>query len=307
MNRFAWATGGLLMLCLALAMLNENSPPAEAQLPVPRSVNRTAGTIVASDCSIKLILEATLAAERPGIIAECELEEGDQVLSGKPVARLKDGVAVAALNTARHKANNDINERFQDKAWKLAKKELEIAEEANQNFPGAVPLLEIDKLLLAAQRGELAYEQAQFEREQNRKLMAEAEEQLRMYTVVAPFDGFVSKVHRHVGEAVTQGAPILEIISTERMQVEGYVTAQESYEIHKGDVVELRTSIPGETRQIAPIAGRIVMVAPSIEPVLGKVKVTAHVANENSFLKEGLNARLTIRLRSTRAIPRTSP
>ena len=305
MSRFAWAAGGLLVACLALVMLNGNSQPAEAQLPaVPRSSKVPAGTIIASDCSIKLIDEATLAAERAGIIAECELKEGDPVLTGKPVARLKDGVAKAALDTARHKANNDINERFQVKAWELAKKELEIAEEANQNFPGAVPLLEIDKLLLAAQRGELAFEQAQFEREQNRKLMVEAEEQLRMYTVVAPFDGIVSKVLRHKGEAVTQGAPILEIISTVRMQVEGYVTAQESYLIQKGDIVELLTSIPGETGRpkIAPIAGRIVMVAPSIEPVLGKVKVTAHVGNENSLLKEGLKARLSIRLRSRRTV-----
>ena len=315
MNRIAWATSGSLVACLALAMLNQNSQPAEAQLRGQTATKTTAGKIIATDCAIKLIDKATLAAERAGIIATCELEEGDPVFKRKPVATLKDGVAVAALNTARHKATNDINERFQVKAWELAKKELQIAEEANLNFPGAVPLLEIDKLLLASQRGELAFEQAQFEREQNKKLETEAEEQLRMYTVVAPFDGFVSKVHRHRGEAVAQGAPILEIISTARMQVEGFVTAAESYQIKKNDPVELQISYPGKTVPLLnkPIVGQIVMVAPSIEPVLGKVKVTAHVDNplleidkKTHVLKEGLYAEMKILSRSSRTVGRPS-
>lgn len=298
MKRLAWATGGLVAAIVTLTILSGNGERVQAQLPNRTQLTtRTAGVIEATDCAIMLIDQAVLAAERPGIIAECEFEEGDPVVLGNVVVKLKDGVARAARDTAAYKASNRINEDYQRLAKDVALKELEIAEDANRNLPGTVPQLEIEKLKLAAQRGVLALKQAEFESETNRKLLAEAEEALKTYSVIAPFDGVVSRVHHHRGEAVTQGTPIIEIISTTRMKVEGYVSYADSQEIKKGDKVEILIVIDGVQLAIenVPIEGKVALVAPDIEPLLKKVKITAHVTtNVGGILKEGLNARMTI-------------
>lgn len=300
MKRFVWVAAGVAVAVFSVIILNESGDRVHAQQP-----RTTQATIPASDCAIMLIDEAILASERPGIIAWCELQEGDPVVTGTRVASLKDGVAVAAKASAEHKASNNINERYQQYAWKLAQKELEIAEEANRELPGTVPRLEIEKLILAAQRGQLAYEQAQFEREANRKLLTESYEQLKTYTVLAPFDGIVSKVHRHRGEAVTQGAPILEVISTARVKVEGYVEIVDSLIVKKGDPVVVDVFVEGLKMRSFP--GKIQLVSPKAAPLLKKVKVTAYVSNEGGFMKEGLNARMTISPRRVATAARTAP
>jgi multidrug efflux pump subunit AcrA (membrane-fusion protein) len=306
MRRLAWVAAGIAVTALSVIILNESGDRVQAQPPrIPQAASRQAGSIPASDCAIMLIDEAILASERPGIIAWCELQEGDPVFTGTRVASLKDGVAVAAKASAEHKASNDINERYQQYAWKLAQKELEIAEEANRKLLGTVPRLEIEKLILAAQRGQLAYEQAQFEREANRKLLTESDEQLKTYTVLAPFDGIVSKVHRHRGEAVTQGAPIVEVISTARVKVDGYVTIADSLAVKKGDPVTVDVFVEGLKMRSFP--GKVQLVSPKAQPLLKKVQVTAYVANEDGFMKEGLNARMTIsprRATAARPVPR---
>ena len=140
MKRLAWAASGLTLVIVTLTMLRGNDEPAQAQSPRTQpATNRNTAIIEATDCAIMLIDEAILAAERPGIIAESEFEEGDPVVIGKVLVKLKDGVARAARNTALHKANNRINEDYQRLAKDVALKELEIAEEANRNLPGTVP------------------------------------------------------------------------------------------------------------------------------------------------------------------------
>jgi multidrug efflux pump subunit AcrA (membrane-fusion protein) len=306
MKRLAWLAAGVAVTVLSVIILNGSDDRVQAQPPrIPQAAASRAAIIPASDCSITLIDQAVLASERPGIIAWCELEEGDPVFTGTRVASLKDGVAVAARASAEHKASNDINERYQHLAWKLAQKELEIAEEANRKLPGTVPRLEIEKLILAAQRGQLAYEQAQFEREANRKLLVESEEQLKTYTVLAPFDGIVSKVHRHRGEAVTQGAAIVEIISTARVKVEGYVEIPDADDIKKDDPVLLEVFVAGLKKR--SFKGKLQLVSPTVEPLLKKIRVTAYIPNEDGILKEGLNARMTILPRGAATATRPAP
>lgn len=294
MKRLAWVAAGIAVTALSVIILNESGDRVQAQPPrIPQAATRQVGTITASDCAIMLIDEAILAAERPGIIDVVEVKEGDPVFTGTRVASLKNGIAVAAKASAEHKASNDINERYQQYAWKLAQKELEIAEEANRKLPGTVPRLEIEKLILAAQRGQLAYEQAQFERKANGMLLTESDEQLKTYTVLAPFDGIVSRVHRHPGEAVTLGAPILEVISTARVKVEGYVEIVDSLDVKKDDPVTVDVFVEGLKKR--SFSGLIRFVSPKAAPLLKKVKVTAYVFNdEDGFMKEGLNARMTI-------------
>ncbi len=291
MKRVKWMAtcGAAGVLSLAVAnWFGTSQSVVEAQNFAPKS-----GTITAKDCAIAIIDSALLAADRPGILDYLELEDGDEVQANQKVAGLKDGVARSALATATEKARNDVQERYADKATQFANKELEIAKDANAKLPGTVPLLEVQKLVLAAERGSLQVEQAQAERTIAILTKGEAEENLKTYEVMAPpYDCRVSKVLKKKGEAVRQGDPIIEVISTGRMKIEGYVTPAESFAIKPGDAVTVQLKEPVEYANMK-FPGVVKFVDARV--VGGKqVMVTAYVKNNKEILKDGLPAVMTI-------------
>lgn len=274
----------------ALSWFGASNSAVQAQNLVGKT-----SAITAKDCAIALIDSALLAADRPGVLDFLDLEDGDEVQANQKVAGLKDGVARSALATATEKARNDVQERYADKATQFANKELEIAKDANAKLPGTVPLLEVQKLVLAAERGVLQVEQAQVERAIAILSKSEAEENLKTYEVLAPpYDCKVSKVLKKKGEAVRQGDPIIEVVSTARMKIEGYVTPSESYVIKPGDTVLVQLKEPSEYSSMK-FPGVVKYVD---ERVVGgkQVMVTAYVKNNKGILKDGLPAIMTIQI-----------
>ena len=286
MKRWKWIVTGSLLAVVGVVSSGWLSLSVAQQGP--------ATTVQATDCTVALIDLAILASDRPGILEVIDLEEGDSVTADQKVAVLKDGVARAALATATAKAENDVQLRFSKKAAEFADIELDIAKETNRRLPGTVPDLEIEKLILGAEKGALSIQQAENEFAVAKLTQAEAEEALKTYEVLASFGGVVTKVHRKKGEAVRQGDPILEVVNTERMKVEGYLNISASYRVKPGDKVVLELSGIKENGKDVPLGieqkrfpGIVKFVEPRIE--LGnKVKVTAHVLNAEALLKDGL-------------------
>ena len=296
MRRLA-LTAGSLALAAAITMSLLESTGDQARAQNGRLVQRK---VIATDCSVLLIDKATLASDRPGIIGFLKSEEGDAVTANAPVAALKDEIARAALATAEEKASSNIQEDYAIQAHKVAVKEREIAEDANRRVPGAVPKLELDKLELAEERFRLAIEQAKVDGRINVLTAKEAQVQLDTYQILAPFKGVVSKVHKKPGEAVRQGDPILEIISTARMKVEGYISIPDWKTVKVGDPVTV-TLNPTEfnLRPDDPVfskkfTGTVRYIAPTIEPLLKRVLVRAEVKNPDGILLEGMNASMVI-------------
>lgn len=247
-------------------------------------------------CHIKLIDTAVLASDRPGIIAYVEPEEGDPVHAGQQVAGLRDEVAQAELAVAELEAKNDVEIRYAKKATEVAKAEHEVALEANRRVPKAVPEVEVNRLKLAAERSELQIERAEMDRDIAIEKRNEAEAQLKMYQIKATFDGVVTRVHKHEGEAVRQGDPILEIKSTDRVRVEGYVNIRDIWRVKRGDRVQVHLDIPDADLEVEKrvFEGKIVFPDVTADPVNKTVMVWAEVANPDNILRAGLPAVMTI-------------
>ncbi len=78
------------------------------------------------------------------------------------------------------------------------------------------------------------------------------------YTVVAPFDGFVSAELTEAGAWVKQGDPVAEVIEIDPAEVEVYVPESIVRFVRHGDAVEVRVeALPGET-----FSGRIDQLVP---------------------------------------------
>jgi len=294
MKRFALTITGIVLAVLTvLLIVGDSGSTLQAQ-------NARSVTITAENCNVQLRKqdEAQLAAERPGIIEFIEFEEGDPVLKGQVVAKLKDGVARATLEKHQFTATNDVHIRYADAAYRLAAQELEIATATNARVPGTVPVLELKKLGLAVHKALLQKEQAEYEQIVAEKTVVESEEAMKTYEITAPFSGVVSAVFRTAGEAVRQGDPILEIISTEVVRIEGLIKIKEGYAVKAGDKVRVQLDtkhydLPEHVAK-SVFVGEITWVDPRPLTLIGKTKVAANVENLRGFLRPQLRALMSI-------------
>ena len=292
MRRFWWTTSSLVLAAVvAICLASIHEQPARAQ--------QGAGSpgVQAQRCLIVLKDFATLAADRPGTLAFVEPEDGDPVRQGDIVAGLQDEEIQAKLDTQNIQAGNDISVRYAEAAAKVAIAELQMATEANLKVPDAVSKSEINKLQLEADKFELSTDNAKLELQVVKSQVNETLATLNTLKVKVPFDGYVAKVHRSAGEAVRQGDPIVEIISTERVKVEGFVTIAESYQIKSGDPVRVRMKVANlnlpQFRDNV-FEGAVTFIDPRVSNLTKFVKVTALVKNTGGILKPGLPAEMTI-------------
>ncbi|QDT36951.1 efflux RND transporter periplasmic adaptor subunit [Stratiformator vulcanicus] len=252
--------------------------------------------ITIPECSVRPDERAVLASGQPGVIAEVKVSEGDRVDVRELLVRLFDDEAKAALAAAAKQADNDVSYRYAVKAAELSQVEYEKVLEGNRRTPGTFPDIEVRRLKLDAERARLEIEQAQHEQAMAKLSEDEAAARLKLMHVRAPFGGFVTHVMKSEGEAVQDGSPILELISTRKVKVEGAVDVHLLPRINPGQRVEVRVEDPllAEILRHPVLEGEIVFVDTQVQPVDPKVRVWARVDNPDNRIPAGVLAVMTI-------------
>jgi macrolide-specific efflux system membrane fusion protein len=269
----------------------DDADPAEQ---VDRSVP---GQITLASCSIKLLHSVVLATDRPGLIARVEPNEGDEVRKDQAIVFIKDEVLQATYNVAKLKAENDVNKRYALKSADVSKAILDRMLDANRSVKSAVTGIEIDRAQMEFEKALLQGEQADKDQSVAKAEMEKADAELKACRIEAPFDGKVRKVLKHKGESVTQGTPILELVSTQVVKVEGYLPIEDLWSVKVGDPVEVRLDIPDRDLEIEKevFVGKITFKDVSVSPVTAGCRITAEVQNPDEKLIEGLYAKMTIK------------
>jgi multidrug resistance efflux pump len=159
-----------------------------------------------------------------------------------------------------------------------------------------VSILEVERLRLAAERARLQIEQAEHQLAVAALRADEAEANLRMHHITAPFEGVVTNRFMTRGQAVRQGDAVLKVIRTDAVKVEGEVTLAESARIKPGDKVTIQLLLPGGAPALGdrPFEGVLRGEAPDVDPISGKIVVWAEIPNPERILKVGLGAKMTI-------------
>jgi multidrug efflux pump subunit AcrA (membrane-fusion protein) len=294
MGRFALYIG---TACASLLLLFAAGAPATRAAPGSKrsNISREPAGIVVDDCRVRLLNEVQLSSARTGIL-ELAVAEGETVKSGTVVARLRDRLQRVSHAIAEREASNDIDVRFARKASELAQTKFLRAVDANQSAAGTVSELELRELRLAAEKSLLQIEQAEHQFLIAGLKRDEAEENVNLFQVVAPFDGTVLDVYKRQGEVVREGEQIVRLASAARVRVEGYVAVEQAVRIRRGFAVQARLQFdnPSEALSNEAYPGRLVFVDIKVEPVSRKVRVLAEVANPEGLLRDGLTATLTI-------------
>ena len=95
---------------------------------------------------------------------------------------------------------------------------------------------------------------------------------------------------------MAQGTPILELISTRSVRVEGYLPIEDYYLVKKGDLVKVRLDIPDKDLPIEKeiFEGTVYFIDKTVSQVTHGARVWAEVQNPGERLIEGLYAKMTI-------------
>ncbi len=132
----------------------------------------------------------------------------------------------------------------------------------------------------------------------SRKILAEYlsiksdEEKLRKYTVLAPFDGIITKSYSDVGGNVNPGKPVVDFIRKGEMEVELTVNTSEIKFINIGDAVSLTDN--GET-----YSGQIIRKGKFVNTNTQNISVFTSITNYANSLYNGMYLNATITTKAT--------
>jgi RND family efflux transporter MFP subunit len=255
--------------------------PASAQQPAPVvvAVPRTA------QVTEELRLTGTLTAERSarlsplvdGLVARIRVDAGDRVKRGAPLLELDAAVARLALERAR--AGAVEAEARHAEALRLADEAARLV--AERHLPRTeLARREADAKLAAAS---LAAARAA-EREQA--------ELVKRHVLPAPFDGVVARRMTDVGEWVTRGTPVMELVATDRIRLDVQAPQERFAEIREDAPVE----VFADARGGEALPGHIVARVPVSDPTARTFLVRILVDGAGGQLLPGTSATAAIEL-----------
>lgn len=283
--RVAAALGVASLLAL-LACGNEQAAPVVTATPV--AVERVGAHRVAEEIQatgeLVAVDEANVAAEVDGRVTRLLALEGAAVEAGEVVleidreqrelqlANQKAIVAVAREEIAQAEREvGRIRQLYEREAASRAQ-----LDEAETTLRGARARLEGAE----AQRGL-------------------AELTLRKAGVTAPFGGLVARRFVSVGDYVSVGEPLFDLVALDPIEVEFHLAERDSGRVQEGDVVDVRVApYPDEV-----FSATVHVVSPRIDPATRTLRVKARVENAERRLRPGLFARADLGVAVREGVP----
>jgi len=277
-----------------------------------------AASIEVQSVVVNLAAEVELAADEAGPLVELNVSEGKRVKKGDVLGRLDDRDAALAVERAeiahRHAqelAASKVKLLKSEEARELARLELDRATAANQELARVVGESQLAKLRLALRQAELDVEQAKDDRASAARAVEAAASELAIAKrtrqrrqILAPMDGVVVDVRRHVGEWLEPGKPVLRLVRDDRLRAIGFVKVDHLVAPLEGAAATLTVVLPGN--QESQFSGRVSFVSPEANPINRQVKLIAEFENPDGRLRAGLPAKMSV-LAAAKAAAKVQP
>ena len=264
---------------------------------------------------LNIVETVNVPASQEGIVRSLAVREGSVVNAGDILAEIDSQrvtldleEAQAQLEISRRRGENDVDIRFAQKSYEVAKAELDRASHANSLVPGAVSASEIDHLQLIVEKSSLEIEQARHNFEiaklsEHQDLLKVQQRELAktQHTIRAPISGMVVALNFRAGEWVRVSDPLARIVRIDRLRVDDFVPLElgmagleEARVTFRPDLPALQEAGARAAEPAAEFEGRIVFVHPEVNPVKAQMRIWAEIDNRDLRLRPGLQGRLTI-------------
>jgi RND family efflux transporter MFP subunit len=262
---WAWAAAG--------AQGPGGSSPVRYTEVVEREVRRAVrlpGTVEARDSSL-------VAAEVEGLVEDLEAREGETIRRGDPLAVLR-------------KTNLELQAKQARGQLKEARARLDLAESNYERSrelreSGVISEREYDDAFseLAAWQGRIDSLAA---------LIEQVEVDLERCVIRAPFDGVVVEERTDVGQWISIGDPVAEVVALDRLEVRVDVAERYFPNLSTGT----RASVSFESMPGIVIEAEVIAVIPRADPQARTFPVKVRIPNADRRIGVGMLARVGLPL-----------
>jgi RND family efflux transporter MFP subunit len=271
-------------LATALVVAGAAIPPASAAPPVSvaESERRAAVQIVLVSGTVTSPQSAVLSPSVDGLIERMDVDAGDRVEKGTVIVALDRELAGLALE--RVQAEETQTRTALEDARRRLKEAVEVGPEKG------IPETQIKSLRAEVARNEATLEAATAAVRQQAAIV-------RRHDVRAPFTGVVSQRLADVGEWVSPGDGLVELVATDHLRFDFRVPQSYYTSIDASTAVELTLdALPNQV-----IAGQIQSIVPVKDPGARTflLRVVAEAEHELP-VTPGMSARASIRMNAGR-------
>lgn len=240
---------------------------------------RISGTLEAATRSV-------VRAEVGGTVLQVGPELGQAVKKGDLLARV-EAKALGSVTTSAQGGVASAQAQLD-----LARREVERTEALVKG--GALAQRELDRAKSQVTAAEAQVQQA-------RAQLASSQSQLGDATVRAPISGVVARRSVSVGDVVSPGAQLYEVIDPSTMRLDASVASDNLSAIAPGKAVDFEVRGYPDQR----FAGTIARVAPAADPVTRQIQVLVDIPNPGGKLVAGLYAegRVSVEKREALLVP----
>ncbi len=236
--------------------------------------------------TLQAATRAVVRAETQGAVVAIGPELGQLVKKGELLARIE----AKALGDVASSARSGV-ESAQAQA-DLAQREVQRTEALVKG--GALAQRELDRAKSQLTAAQAAVTQARAQLASSQSLLGDA-------TVRAPITGVVARRAIGVGDVVSQGSELYEVIDPSTMRLDASVASDDLSVIAPGKDVDFEVrGYPGQK-----FAGAIARVAPAADPVTRQIQVLVDIPNPGGKLVAGLYAegRVSVEKREALTVP----
>ena len=256
-----------------------------------------------SSSTTKAFKTATITPKVSANIVKFLVKEGDKVKEGQALAQLDKTdyivgkkVAEAQVSAAEagvmqaeaafEKMSNDY-ERYQ----KLKKQ-------------GSISESDFEAVESGYKQGEAALAAAKAQVEMAKSSLNNYNNQLAYTTIKAPFDGYISMKNGEIGEMASPAVPMFEVVQSDKLKVDLYISELEIYGITKDSTAEISfDAYPDKTE-----TAKVNYINSKVDSATSSVKVEFIFDNKQNIYKPGMTVRAKITLpeREHLVVPRNS-
>ena len=287
---------------------------APKQVQTDRVQERQIGTSVLVNGTLDAYDRATVGTKVAGRLQIMAVDLGSHVRRGQLIARvdptdysIRLQQAEAGLAQARVRlglppgGGSDAVDPSDTPPVREARAVLEEARASRERYStllrdGVISKADFDQVQAQARVAESRYQESleeirnrQAVATQRRAEVALARQQLADTGVYAAFDGVVQQRIASIGEFLSAGAPVVEIVKIDPLRFRAEVPERDAASIRVGQTVQLAVDgAPGDT------SGRVTRLSPTITERTRVLQMEADIPNPRAGLRAGSFARATI-------------
>jgi multidrug resistance efflux pump len=246
----------------------------------------------------------TIAAGVQGIIERLHASEGDICGPGIMIAKIRcDDAemqvkrAELSLQVATLKSERKVDLLFARKSAEVANQELARTLRANEIASDTYPPNEVDRYRLLAERAALEIERAEIDAQLNKLSresmvvdLAQAKRTVERHTIVTPEEAVVIDVFKNVGEWVEPSDRLIEIISTKKLRIEGFLESGQAASVRRGSLTKVMVA----DSKLPTAEAAVSFVSPIENPVNRQVKVFVDLDNSRQVFRPGMAVQVKI-------------